>query len=239
MNTFSKLLFVATLTCVFLFYLNGCHNPQAGPDKTLAGAVLGAGWGAGSGAVVGHQLDYTGQGAAVGAGFGAVAGAISGAGYDLTESTQLHQEKQLASLRVQNQTNSQAIGRLQNRLDQAISTEKNSGIYQVYFDADATNLRAGAVANLEVIAETIKQSAYAYVVNVVGHADDAGTPDYNERLAEARARTVSAYLAERGVSLGQIQVRSFGSKRPLATNSTDAGRQLNRRVDVYLGSYDG
>ena len=239
MNTFSKLLIVGTITCFFLFYLNGCHNPQPGPDKTVAGAVLGAGWGAGSGAVIGHQLDYTGQGAAVGAGFGAVAGAISGAGYDLTESTQLHQEKQLASLRVQNQANSQALARLQDRLDRAIAADMNGGIYQVFFDPDATNLRAGAVANLEIIAETIKQSTHAYVVNVVGHADDAGTPEYNDRLAEARARTVSAYLSERGISLGQIKVGSFGSKRPLATNTTDTGRQLNRRVDVYLGRYDG
>ncbi len=238
MNTFSKLVFAGTITAILLLYVNGCSNPQPGPDKSLAGAVLGAGWGAGSGAVVGHQLNNTGAGAGVGAGIGAVAGALSGAGYDLTESTQIDQEKQLASLKVQNQANSQALGRLQNQLDLAVSADMTGGIYQVFFDPDTTNLRTGAVANLEILAETIKSSPHAAVVNVVGHADDAGTPDYNERLAESRARSVSAYLAQRGVSLSQIKVSSFGSKRPLATNMTEAGRQLNRRVDIFLGKYN-
>ena len=49
----------------------GCATPQPGPDKTIAGALLGAGWGAGAGAVVGNQIDASGGGIAVGAGLGA------------------------------------------------------------------------------------------------------------------------------------------------------------------------
>ena len=104
----------------------------------------------------------------------------------------------------------------------------------MFFDTDATNLKAGAVANLEVVAEGIKANPSTYVVNVVGHSDDSGTPSYNERLAEARARTVSAYLGERGVSMDRIVVKNFGATRPIASNSTPEGRQLNRRVDIYI-----
>ena len=53
--------------------LLACSNPQPGPDKTIAGALLGAGWGAGAGAVVGNQVSTPGKGTAVGAGFGAAA----------------------------------------------------------------------------------------------------------------------------------------------------------------------
>ena len=108
-------------------------------------------------------------------------------------------------------------------------------IYQVYFDPDQTNLRSGAIANLEIVGESIKRNSGIFAITVVGHADDGGSPQYNERLAEARARTVASYLGARGISMDQITVRSFGSKRPLASNTSETGRQLNRRVDVIVG----
>jgi outer membrane protein OmpA-like peptidoglycan-associated protein len=159
---------------------------------------------------------------------------LSGAGYDLAEGTQLDHERQLASLKIQNTANQRELERVQARLDDAVGAEIGGGVYQVFFDEDATNLRAGAVANLEVIAESIKANPRAYTINVVGHTDDSGSPEYNERLAEARARAVSAYLGSRGIAMDQIKVTSYGSTRPIATNSNAVGRQLNRRVDVYL-----
>ncbi|MBX7137006.1 MAG: OmpA family protein [Oligoflexia bacterium] len=214
--------------------LSSC-GATSGPDKTAAGTVLGAGWGAGTGAIVGNQIGHPGQGAGVGAGFGALAGAIEGGTFDTLESDILDQEQQLASLKVQNAANAQSIADLQRRLDQSINTDLAGGISQVFFDADSSTVKAGAVANLEIIAEAIKSSPRAGTIHVVGHADDAGTPEYNSRLAEARARAVSGYLGARGVSMSQIVVSSFGSTRPLASNATPVGRQLNRRVDIFVG----
>lgn len=214
-----------------------CSNPQPGPDKTVGGAVLGAAWGAGAGAIVANQTgDTAGDGMLVGAGIGAVGGALSGYAYDENEDAIIAQEKQLASLKVQNMANGQQLAQIQGKLDRAISSGVVGNMYQVYFDNDATNLRAGSIADLEVIAETIKRSTSAYIINVVGHADDAGSPKYNERLAESRARAVSAYLASRGISIDQIVVKNFGSTRPIASNASEVGRQLNRRVDVFISS---
>ena len=221
-------------TLIAVPFLTACSNPQPGPDKTIAGAVLGAGWGAGAGAVVGHQVGYTGEGAGVGAGFGAVGGALSGAGYDLNESVLLDQERALASLKIQNEANSQQLRNLQNRMDKAVLSNLTAGVHQVFFDIDATSLKAGAIANLEVIADQIKTSTHGVTINVVGHSDDSGNPEYNSKLAEARARSVSAYLAARGISMNRILVSSFGGERPIATNSSPVGRQLNRRVDIYI-----
>lgn len=225
----------ATTFCLLAASLSACSNPQPGPDKTIAGAVLGAGWGAGAGAVIGNQVSYAGEGAAIGSGFGAVGGALSGAGYDLSESAQLENERQLAALKIQNISNQRELENIQGRLDDAVVSPDAGGVYQVFFDEDATSLRGGSVANLEVIAESIKASPRAYVIHVVGHSDDTGDPKYNERLAESRARSVSAYLGSRGISMDQIKVASHGSTRPIASNSTPVGRQLNRRVDVYIG----
>jgi len=223
------------LVFISLLGLTACSNPQPGPDKTIAGAVLGAGWGAGAGAVIGNQVGHTGEGAGIGAGFGAVEGMITGAGYDLAESTQIKQENQLASLKIQNMANGRQLQKLQAKLDHAITTSINGGVYQVFFDADATSLRSGAIANLEIIANTLSSSPHAYAVNITGHTDDSGSPKYNERLAQARARSVSAYLAARGISMDQMKITSYGSKRPIASNGTPVGRQLNRRVDIYIG----
>lgn len=228
--------FVLTSLTVIALTAVGCTTPKEGPDKALAGAVLGAGWGAGAGAVVGNQLEYgpTGEGAAIGAGFGLVSGAASGLMYDSIEDTQIEQEKELASLRVQNMANSQQLQSLQHQLDEKISHGAIGGIYQVFFDSDSTSMRAGSSASLEVIADSLRTSPAAYRIHVIGHSDDSGTPQYNSQIAEARARAVSGYLASRGLSMGQLVVESHGSERPIASNSTPTGRQLNRRVDIFI-----
>jgi len=215
--------------------LLACSNPQPGPDKTLGGAVLGAGWGVGAGAVVGNQLNNSGPGMVVGAGLGAAQGLMGGAGLDITEGAILEQERTLAALKVQNLATARALDSVQGKLDRAATSDATGGVYQVFFDTDATNLRAGATANLEVLANSIKRDPKATKIYVVGHADDGGAPEYNDRLSEARARSVAGYLTASGISSDQVIVSSFGAKRPLVTNSTPEGRQLNRRVDVYIG----
>lgn len=225
--------FVLSALLPFLF---GCSNPQPGPDKTASGAVLGAAWGAGAGAVIGNQIGNVGPGAGVGAGFGAVGGMLAGAGYDLNESELLRQEQELASLKMSNTANRRELGHLQARLDDLVTTDLGGGVYQVFFDADTTSLRAGATANLEAIATSIQRNPSAHRIHVVGHTDDSGSKDHNEKLAQARARTVSAYLSARGISADQIEVNSYGSKRPIASNTTPVGRQLNRRVDIYIAA---
>ncbi len=215
--------------------LFACSRPQPGPDKTIAGAILGAGWGAGAGAIVGNQVDNSGAGVAVGAGVGFLSGALTGASHDSIDGIQVRHENELASLKIQNLANGRELAQIQNSLDEAIQTASLGGVYQVFFDSEETNLRAGSVANLEVIADSLRGSPYAYKISVAGHTDDSGNPTYNQRLAEARARNVSAYLMARGISADQIIVKSFGAERPIASNGTPVGRQLNRRVDVYVG----
>lgn len=218
-----------------------CSNPQPGPDKTVSGAVLGAAWGAGAGAVIGNQLEFdpVGEGAAVGAGFGAVSGALQGAGYDLSESALIKQQEQLDALKVTNQVNTQQISDLQCRLDNQSMSPSSSGlVHQVYFDVDSTSLRNGSIANLERIANSLKQNNTLQMIEVIGHTDDSGDNKYNKRLALARARSVASYLSTKGLAVDRIDVESFGAKRPVASNTTEAGRQLNRRVEIYVKNFN-
>ena len=211
-------------------------GPSSGPDKTVGGTVLGAAWGAGAGAVVGNQTGNMGGGAAVGAGLGAAAGMLQGAALDIHEATELRQEEELASLRLANEANERELQNIQHRLDVAATRIRpGSVIHQVFFDAQSSSLRAGAIANLEVVADQLRADPAASVLTVSGHSDDEGTPDENERLAESRARAVSSYLGGRGISMDQIIIKSYGSTRPLLSNNTAEGRETNRRVDVIIG----
>ena len=67
-------------------------------------------------------------------------------------------------------------------------------------------------------------------VRIVGHTDNAGTPDYNEDLSQRRAATVVRYLEEHGIAAARLDAEGRGQRDPVATNLTAQGRQLNRRV---------
>lgn len=211
----------------------GC-SPVSGPDKSAAGLVLGAGWGAGAGAVIGNQVATSGEGIPVGAGFGAMAGLLHGIGYDLEEGHQLQLQRQLASLNVQAVANQRYLEQLQRNLDNTRRPDPVGGVYQVFFDEDQTNIRSGTISNLEALAESIKASGAFREIHVAGHTDDTGNTKYNETLADTRAKTVGTYLASMGIPVVQVQMKGYGATKPIATNSTAAGRQLNRRVDVYM-----
>jgi outer membrane protein OmpA-like peptidoglycan-associated protein len=218
---------------VVVLCLTGCAA-KSGPDKTVGGALVGAAWGMGTGAIVGNQVSSTGEGLAVGAGLGAVAGAMTGAGYDITESGTMALQEKVQTLDVQNNVNSQALLDIQQQLDFHQRPLPTQPIHKVLFDEDVTSLRSGASMELESVTRIIKRTPYINKIKVRGHADDSGSPEYNKRLSEARARSVVGYLTANGIDRSTISVEGFGSTTPLASNITLEGRQMNRRVEIVL-----
>lgn len=69
-------------------------------------------------------------------------------------------------------------------------------------------------------------------IKLVGHTDNTGTPEYNMTLSRDRANAVMFYLLSKGVSKKQVQVDYHGDTQPIAPNDTEAGRQMNRRVEM-------
>lgn len=219
---------------VVLSAVVACH-PTPGPDKAAIGGVLGAGWGAGAGAVIGNQVGAVGPGAAIGAGFGAVSGAITGAGLDISEGTELAMQRELDVLRVQVAANQRSLNRMQNNLDdrtRRLSATSSNTL--VYFDEERAFLRLGSVEQLQRLASLIKSNPYISRIELHGHSEDTGDPDKNERLSEARARTIANFLGNQGVSLDQVQMFAHGATRPVASNESGAGRQFNRRVEIVF-----
>jgi OOP family OmpA-OmpF porin len=70
-------------------------------------------------------------------------------------------------------------------------------------------------------------------LRVEGHTDALGSNEYNQDLGLRRAESVRRYLVNGGVAARRVTARSYGETRPIATNDTDEGRQLNRRVELH------
>ena len=212
-------------------FITGCY-PTPGPDKTIAGSILGAGWGAGAGAVVGNQFSDPTNGAAIGSGFGAVSGLLEGAGMDIAESHELEQQRELDALKVHVAANEQALVSLQRTLDErAQNIETCPSITQVFFDESKATLRIGTATQLERMANRIKSNPFVGIIEIHGHAEDLGDADINKRLSEARARTVAAFLMEHGISRDQLKLVVHGAKQPVVESDPQG---LNRRVEIVI-----
>ncbi|MDZ7790423.1 MAG: OmpA family protein [Xanthomonadales bacterium] len=103
----------------------------------------------------------------------------------------------------------------------------------VLFDLDKYELREGAERTIDRIAEFLNEYEDRQVL-VEGFTDSTGARDYNMRLSDRRANSVRDALVQRGVDEDRIRTRGYGPDYPVATNETQAGRQLNRRVEVII-----
>lgn len=104
------------------------------------------------------------------------------------------------------------------------------------FDSGSADLAAGDYASLSAVAGWLKANPKATVA-LVGHTDDSGTLDANVALSKKRAASVADRLVkEYGVDRGQLDPEGVGYLAPRATNLTEAGREQNRRVEVFVTS---
>ena len=74
----------------------------------------------------------------------------------------------------------------------------------------------------------------AALIEIIGHTDNVDTDEYNQKLSEQRAESVSNYLIANGVDATKIVTWGAGEKMPIASNATPEGRTDNRRVEVLV-----
>jgi outer membrane protein OmpA-like peptidoglycan-associated protein len=103
----------------------------------------------------------------------------------------------------------------------------------VLFDTGRYTLRAGAREKLAKISGIVL-SHPGLKLEVEGHTDSVGGDDYNMKLSEQRADAVRDYLVQQGLNEGIVTAKGFGKTMPVADNSTAAGRQQNRRVELVV-----
>jgi len=103
----------------------------------------------------------------------------------------------------------------------------------VLFDTARYTLKPGAREKLAKVAGIILGHP-VLKIEVEGHTDSVGGDEYNMKLSENRANAVREYLVAQGIRSESITSRGFGKTKPVADNSTAAGRQQNRRVELVV-----
>jgi outer membrane protein OmpA-like peptidoglycan-associated protein len=104
----------------------------------------------------------------------------------------------------------------------------------VLFDIGKAEFKAAdAAPYLERIAHLLKTKT-SNKVSVEGHTDNAGSAASNQALSQARAESLRAALSSRGIPLDRLTAVGYSFNRPIASNATDEGKKLNRRVELVI-----
>lgn len=183
-------------------------------NRTERGAIIGAAGGAAVGGVIGKQVGSTARGAIIGAAVGGVAGAVIGRQMD-------KQAEELAA---------EIPGATVQRVGEGIVVTFESGLLYPF---DSSDLLPEGRENLRNLAENLNANPETEVL-IVGHTDSTGSDDYNLGLSMRRADAAAGILSSYGVERGRIRTEGRGEREPIASNDTEEGQQLNRRVEVAI-----
>jgi OOP family OmpA-OmpF porin len=103
----------------------------------------------------------------------------------------------------------------------------------VYFDQSSYVLRKESYPQLDILLNTLN-SYPKLVIEIAGHTDNVGDRRLNQSLSENRARVITNYLMQRGITENRLQFQGFGDSRPAAPNDNEANKKLNRRVEFTV-----
>lgn len=114
-----------------------------------------------------------------------------------------------------------------------IEVGKEIVLRNIFFDFNKATLRPESTAELERLAQLLKENA-SIKIEISGHTDNVGSAAYNKTLSEKRAKAVVDYLIGVGIDAGRLTFAGYGFDKPIAPNTTEEGRQLNRRTEFKI-----
>ena len=191
-------------------------NPYTGQSQTskaVWGTAIGAATGAATGALVSNNH---GAGALVGGLAGAAVG--GGVGY--------YMDTQEAELRAELASTGVSVIRDGDNIRLVMPGN-------ITFKTDSADINAGFYSTLNSVAKVLNKYDNSTVM-VMGFTDSTGAASYNQTLSQNRANAVAAYLQGQGVKSSRFEIMAMGASNPIADNSTAAGRQQNRRVEIKI-----
>ena len=210
MNAVSRKFTVALAALTVSTGMTGC----ATMSNTEKGAATGAGAGGAIGAIIGRQTGNTARGAIIGAVVGGAAGAVIGRRMD-QQAQELEQNLPAAEVE---------------RVGEGIAVTFESG---VLFPHNSDQVLPAGRENLRQLATSLRNYPGTTVL-IVGHTVSTGSDEYNMGLSYRRAEAARQLLAAQGIDASRVRVEGRGESEPVADNSTEAGRQQNRRVEVAI-----
>ncbi|MBO0857421.1 MAG: OmpA family protein [Chloracidobacterium sp.] len=133
-----------------------------------------------------------------------------------------------------------AMQKLYVSLSEVLDTKRETrgfivNLGDVLFDTGRATLKPAAREKLSKLAGILLAYPGQLTLEIEGHTDSVGSDELNNKLSQGRAQSVYEYLTTAGVKADRVKaVRGFGKSKPVATNDTAAGRQMNRRVEVVI-----
>lgn len=213
-----KIVLAVTLLAVFV---SGCETLDAytreeKTSKAAKGAMIGAAAGAVVGLISGDDAVERRQHALILAGVGALAGGAIGH----------YQDRQEAALRAELEGTGVSVTRIGDNI--TLNMPGN-----VTFATDSSDLSPAFFDVLNSVGKVLGEFEKT-VVEVAGHTDSTGSESYNQSLSERRANSVASYLKSQGVLSERLITVGMGELRPVADNTSAAGKQANRRVEITM-----
>lgn len=200
--------------------LGGCASDGT-MSTTGKGAAVGTASGAAVGALIGSLSGSAGKGALIGAVGGAIAGGMVGA---YMEEQRQDFEKALAA----------EIANGEIRVTKLPDHQLLVGMTgATSFETDSDRIKPAFYSTMDKISSIVNQYGKTALA-VTGHTDNTGSASYNQQLSERRATSVESYLEGDGVIPARISADGVGQSQPVASNDTESGRSLNRRVDIVI-----
>ena len=197
-----------------LLITTGCDT--MGPREK--GTAVGAGTGAAAGAVIGAVTGgRAGTGAVIGGAIGAIAGNLW---------SKRQEDRRVAMEHATRGTGVEVTRTSDNQLRLNVPSD-------ISFDTNSYLIKPELRGVLDPFASSLSGDP-ATIVSIVGHTDSTGSAAINNPLSVDRALSVRDYLVARGIAPTRIETSGRGEREPIADNGTEAGRALNRRVEIFL-----
>ncbi len=198
--------------------ITGCSATR-NANKKQKGAVIGASGGAVIGGILGNNIGK-GNNTALGAIIGAVVGGVAG-GY-------IGDRMDRQAERIEEEIPGAEVTRVGEGIN--VTFTEDAG---VYFDTNNSTVKGASATTLDKLVGIFKEYPKSNVL-VEGHTDSAGPEDYNMKLSQQRAESVTNYLIAQGISPTRFTTKWYGEAQPKADNATVEGKAKNRRVELAI-----
>jgi outer membrane protein OmpA-like peptidoglycan-associated protein len=114
-----------------------------------------------------------------------------------------------------------------------VKSGEKMNLYNVFFDFNSDKLLPASTSELDRLINLLNDNPSIHV-QITGHTDSVGTADFNFTLSQKRANSVMNYLVGKGVAASRLITAGLGDTQPIASNTTESGRALNRRTEITI-----
>lgn len=118
-------------------------------------------------------------------------------------------------------------------INEVFAVGKTFTLKRIYFDTDKSTIKSESALELKNLLKVLTDYPNMHI-QINGHTDSINSASYNLKLSAARAKAVANWLIQQGIKPTRITTKGYGSEKPIATNNTPEGRELNRRVEFVV-----